>query len=326
MAAARNRSARCTQSGLSLIELMVALVIGLLLTLGVLQVYMSGRDVYRMQESISHLQESGRYTLSLLARDIREAGFIGCLAIDWAGVDDPNGTGVDFDQTTVFDGTTGADGAPDTLRIRSTQPFNAALADVVFAEATTFAVEDNVQLAAGEVFVISDCRNAELFVAENDVDDGTFIEATLPLANSYFADAMGALYRYRDVEYSVANTGRFTANNRPISALFVNRGAGAEELVEGVENLKIQFGVATDAEPRPNQANEYLAASAVTRWDRIVSVQIDLLVQGLDDGVATGPRAQSIAFRGTPVASDGRLRQVFSATVAMRNRLPMRDE
>lgn len=329
MMKATSTAASACQKGLTLVELMVALVIGLLLTLGVLQVYLSGRDVYRMQDSLSHLQESGRYTLALLTREIRESGYIGCLSIDWAGIDDPNDAGVDFDETTIIRATAGANVTlPDTLRIRSAQPFNAVLTDTVLAGDESFSVEDNVTVAAGDVLVISDCRTAELFVAENDVSNGTTITATEALANNYLADAMGAVYRYRDVTYTVADTGRQTPGGRAIRALFVDRddGTGPQELVEGVENLKLQFGVATDAEPRPNQVNAYRTADAVTDWGRVVSVRLDLLMQGLDDGVATGARAQTISFLGTPVTSDGRLRQAFSTTVAMRNRLPMREE
>ncbi len=64
--------------GVSLVELMVSLVIGLLLILVISSVYLGSRTTYRSGEAISRLQESGRFAFNFLARDIRQSGFAGC--------------------------------------------------------------------------------------------------------------------------------------------------------------------------------------------------------------------------------------------------------
>lgn len=67
-----------TFEGFSLVELMVAITIGLLI-LGVLsQVYVGSKRTYRSQESLSRLQENGRYSIDFLGRDLRMAGYMGC--------------------------------------------------------------------------------------------------------------------------------------------------------------------------------------------------------------------------------------------------------
>jgi type IV pilus assembly protein PilW len=68
------------QTGMSLIEIMIALLIGAFLLGGVLQIFLSSKQTYRMQENLSRLQENGRFALDFLARDIREAGYWGCLS------------------------------------------------------------------------------------------------------------------------------------------------------------------------------------------------------------------------------------------------------
>jgi len=68
-----NRASR----GLSLIELMVALVIGLLLLAGALTVYMQSRSTYRTNDVASRMQEVGRYALDVIGPDVRLAGFWG---------------------------------------------------------------------------------------------------------------------------------------------------------------------------------------------------------------------------------------------------------
>jgi type IV pilus assembly protein PilW len=66
------------QAGLSLIELMVALVLGLLLSAGVVTIFISAKQDYQLQDAVSQVQENGRFSLEFLANDIRMAGFSQC--------------------------------------------------------------------------------------------------------------------------------------------------------------------------------------------------------------------------------------------------------
>lgn len=62
------------QQGMTLIELMIALVLGLFVIAGVIQVFMSGRASYRVQEGLGRLQESARFADYYLGRVLRNAG------------------------------------------------------------------------------------------------------------------------------------------------------------------------------------------------------------------------------------------------------------
>lgn len=75
-------ASRCAsgQSGLSMIELLIAMALGLLLTLGVTQIYLSGNKTYRQTQGLSHAQESTRFVSAILAPDLRSAGSYGCIA------------------------------------------------------------------------------------------------------------------------------------------------------------------------------------------------------------------------------------------------------
>lgn len=68
------------QRGLSLIELMIAMVLGLLLTLGATQIFLSGNQTYRQTHGLAYAQESARFVSAILKPDIRSAGSFGCLA------------------------------------------------------------------------------------------------------------------------------------------------------------------------------------------------------------------------------------------------------
>ncbi|MCE4363292.1 PilW family protein [Xanthomonas hortorum] len=66
-------------AGISLIEMMIALVIGLVLMLGVIQVFSASRTASMLAEGSARAQENGRFALEFLQRDIRMAGHFGCV-------------------------------------------------------------------------------------------------------------------------------------------------------------------------------------------------------------------------------------------------------
>jgi type IV pilus assembly protein PilW len=71
------RRTRRRHAGLSLVELMVALLIGSLLIIGAVTVYANSRTTYSVNEAVARLQEQGRYALSIVEPDIELAGFYG---------------------------------------------------------------------------------------------------------------------------------------------------------------------------------------------------------------------------------------------------------
>lgn len=74
---ARARQRR--MAGVTLIELMVALAIGSLLLLGVVQVFSASRSAYMTAEGMGRVQENARFAIDFLQRDIRLAGHFGCV-------------------------------------------------------------------------------------------------------------------------------------------------------------------------------------------------------------------------------------------------------
>lgn len=69
---------RDIQEGFSLIEMMVAITIGLLLLAGLGTVYLGSRQTFRQQEALARMQEGARYAFEAMTLDIRQAGYTGC--------------------------------------------------------------------------------------------------------------------------------------------------------------------------------------------------------------------------------------------------------
>ena len=72
----RERPQLSRQRGLSIVELLVALVISMLLMTGVVQVFLSSKQTYASNEAASRLQENGRFALEFIAQSARHAGYV----------------------------------------------------------------------------------------------------------------------------------------------------------------------------------------------------------------------------------------------------------
>jgi len=72
---------RKIQAGLSLVELMIALLISTILLLGVLELFGSSSQTERTANAMARLQENGRLAMDLIGREARRTGFYGCDAV-----------------------------------------------------------------------------------------------------------------------------------------------------------------------------------------------------------------------------------------------------
>jgi type IV pilus assembly protein PilW len=71
---------RRSSLGLTLVELMIAMALGLTLSVGVLQVYVGNNQLAREQEARMRMQENGRFAIHYLSQELRMAGYLGCLS------------------------------------------------------------------------------------------------------------------------------------------------------------------------------------------------------------------------------------------------------
>ncbi|CEL31526.1 PilW family protein [Pseudomonas sp. A1230] len=65
--------------GFGLIELLVALALGLIVVLGVVQIFIAAKNTYVSQNSAAAMQEDARFVLSKMIQEIRMVGMFGCL-------------------------------------------------------------------------------------------------------------------------------------------------------------------------------------------------------------------------------------------------------
>lgn len=66
------------QQGLSIVELMVALLLGSILTLGLVEVFSANSQAFRFSDAVARSQEFGRIAAEMVTREARGAGYFGC--------------------------------------------------------------------------------------------------------------------------------------------------------------------------------------------------------------------------------------------------------
>lgn len=319
------------QRGLSLVELMVAITIGIILLAGVLQIYLSSKQSYRVQEATSRLQENGRFAIELLGRDIRDAGNFGCRARTVATdntvtpgpgeiiiIDHVNGGSIAAQAVT---GTERGGNVPDSIAVLTTNAsFAVSVATPTKASDITVALPNT--LAVNDVVLAADCRNGDVFRIAGVTPAGanTLVDP-LPVSLSSPYRVGTRLFTLRAVSYTIA------AGASGQNALFQSvNGAAAEELVEGVENMQILYGV--DGPDADFSAEQYLTAAGVVAAGatfKVVSVQISLLLVSAGDtgaNVVTAPQTYTfpLGAASATTAADRRLRRVFTSTFSVRNR------
>jgi type IV pilus assembly protein PilW len=362
-------STRRAQLGLTLIELMVSITIGLVVVGAVTYLYIGSRGAYRGNEALARMQDAGRFALDSITRDVRRAGALGCgslgsVAGQGAAVNVnviAAGTGLavgaggqpvpiqGFEPSayqplpaTAPSGWTAPAGAPAywggdvlQLQIASGVPVRVTAED---ATAGTITLANNtVPNGSGAYFqgnnyaVLGNCSAAAIFQVFGTPSAGasavvSYASAPVPLTAtgqfSLAADTYPTVQHYDQVTYYLGQgPGGLPALYR--YSLGTNT---AEELVENIEDLDVVYGIGTNgAITIYKKANSPMTAAD---FANVISVRVSLIAVGDQQGVA--PTFQTLLFHGTdatpltPVAqtaTDTKLRQVFNATAALRDRL-----
>lgn len=337
---------RGRQQGLTLIEMMVAMVLGLLLTFGILQVFLSTKNVYRMQADMARIQENGRFAVDILSRDIRMAGYSGCGNIDRVPVNviaENPGEYMNFDSSTVVGGQDNvAEGnayqavaGTDVLSIRGAAAAGVRLYPETVLNANVKIEGNPYGFKKGDTLMVTDCLNADVFNAVSVSNGGnnkvTIAHSQAGNTSNFLSKAYGSdaeIMFFQALTYYIRPSGRTTQGGRSVNSLWLRvQGAGLGstpqdmEVVEGVEDMQLEYGIDTSG----NRAvNQYVTANNVTDWSEVVAVRFSLLLAGYGDNTVTasGPYAQSLSYNGSAVTASGTLRDVFDNTVALRNRLP----
>ncbi len=302
------------QQGMNLVEILIAMFLGVFLIAGTIQVYFGSKQTYRMQDNLARLQENGRFAMDYISRDIRMADSWGCLKEGLAKVSNSNKTlyleyaagveGIEGVTASISDELTlvGVAGGKSTAVLSQT------------STAGNITVAANTDLKAGDIALVADCKQGDIFtvgsVAGREISQN--VGGGQDVSKNYGAKAF--IYPLKKSKYEIKKIDG-------VSALYVSiNNISPQRLVEGVENMQILYG--EDTKDKDNTANYFVPRDQVINMDKVVSIRIDLLVASIDANLATAPVPYQFNGQASITPSDNRIRRVFSSTVAIRNRLP----
>jgi type IV pilus assembly protein PilW len=349
------------QRGISLVELMIAMVVGLILMNGIFTIFLSSKHAYRTTEELGRIQENARYALQTLTKDIRMTGYMGCfgevnITDNVQSAKKPIGTGVAYfdNPITGYDaqsntGTSTSDWSPNLPSYFSSGQSIAGSDIIVIQRAVPFSTSDTGSLAtssgtiqigsnppspdtikAGDTLVISDCVDSDIFMV-NSVAESSGIVNISHNNSVNTSNSLSKLYPPNAKLMRMVMNGYYVATNTDGNrALYRTRLAGNglmvnEELLEGVETMQVTYGEDTNGDGIPNR---YLSAGDVADMDKIVTLRVGVLMYSTRE-VSAENETRSFNVAGTDVddtgtipthGGDKSLRQVYTATIKIRNR------
>jgi type IV pilus assembly protein PilW len=318
------------QLGLTLVELMVALVLGLVVIGAVVNLFLTNRQTYRATENLARMQENLRFAFELMARDVREAGATACGATNFANV--LNGTPSNWSwqgETLIAyaPGATIPSPAPDNVAAGSpvlsiakgTDPANEIRVIKHAQSSDSLTLSSTANLQPGDILFVCKTPYAAIFQAtdvdannrtvshakSDDVTSGNCLDYFPPASTAICKIALGSPDEY--ISFTDGTLVKFQlirwyvgTNDRGGTSLY--RKVSDEkrvEMVPDIDQLTLSF-LYTDI-----NGSRYLPLDSVPDWTKVQAVRIMVRSVSTDK-----------------VGTDGQpLRREYPFTIALRNRL-----
>ena len=362
---------RRTQGGFSLIEMLLAMTLGLIVVTGIVQLFIGNSQSSSVISGQARLQENARFAFEFISGAARRAGYFGCIRDPQTRVWGLVGNPVQLPEYNIdepvggFDAQGGNVWVPSAINLPGGTPGNtnqggtidgAAIEDgtdiVVFRylrqptqrlvntlqpneDAVITAPNNDPGFEADDIVMVADCEQAAVYRVTNMTTGGD--QATLEnLANTggtsaFFQNSalvtppagpqvpftkslLGRSYGPDAVIGELESTFFFIAESaRPNNAgdmplaLWQKVGPDAPvELIQGVEDMQILYGIDTTLADGIANPNRYVPASGIPDARQVVAIRVSLTVNSID----------------RVTENNQTLQRTFSKTILIRNANP----
>lgn len=293
------------QQGFTLLELLIALAIGILLLASVLMVIVNATRSGRVSDAETAMNEEGMVTLGLLQQQIRLAGYS-------QTVNDAAAISKNFVGTSIRgcdNGFTDAGAAFNSLTCNATagSADNAAIAiryeaDVLNTPPTAGGLPTNCALRG---------------ITANTPSAVTGATTTYALAdNRYYVRSSGTDSGRPELSC------RGATSNTTIAAV--------DALIENIEQLRFTYGIVASTDPEDQQIVTYISSedldtnysgeSMQDRWSRVRSVKICVLMRSAESARDGTNQSYRDCSGNLQQAGDGYLRRAYITTAQLRNK------
>ena len=273
----RLRSAQAC-SGFSLVELMIAMVLGLIIIGGSISIFASNARSSNLNQTLSTLQSNARFALDMIGLEVRAAGYLGCAASDdteltLSTISAPTTNIRESALTGAVVGSAGwnpslpKDFSPPSsigqpvvgtqaLSVQYARFPGTALASSMTGQSSPLVVGSalDTSVSDGDLMVVSNCIRADLFEVKN-ITGPASSRAVQPEESLGYAYNVPADYPqntrvmpFVSNIYYIGSTQRQTESGDSVLSLYrqsypYTTSNPPIELIEGVDQMILEFGV-----------------------------------------------------------------------------------
>lgn len=337
------------QKGLTLVELMVAITIGLLIVTGLTYIFVNASRAQRELQKSAQQLDSGTYALQVLIDDLHHAGYYGDLyqlPAAPASVPNPCLTVVaDIYNALAFpvQGYNSAASSPLTC-LSNAASFQAGTDVLVIRRAQTEALGATEIPVAGDFYIQAAGKTAEIQVGAS-ADGGYVYGATkadgtatvLTKKNGTAAEIRKFnVHIYFVSRCSQADCSVYSDGIPTLKRLELYAGATFRivPIAEGIEDFQVDYGVDTDTTPvngMSNQAGDgapdtYVSSPTLAQWSNVTAVRLHVLARTFEATTGyTDPKTYSFGTEGTKTPGGSFKRNLFQAVARVTNQSMRRE-
>ena len=287
------------QSGFSLVELMVGMVLGLMLIAGAVSIYLASKRSYVEVEQVAALTESARFAEQIVGESLRHIGFLGELpankidvapalaAASIAGDCDSPANAYSLSRL-VYAAT--VDNANDALGCITDGMMNTDVLVIkrVVAKPLTAGprVSDPNDPPGGEINTPHELDGGRTYVMTNNVTGLLFDGSTPPSITIGGRVPGGSAWEYQYEVFYIHDPDPLSTEDTPLLSrrvLVYDPGTLSmkferEDLAEGVENMQLLFGYDSSGDGEVDSYGEPPPVGPGT-WGDVVSIEVFLLIR-----------------------------------------------
>jgi type IV pilus assembly protein PilW len=312
------------QTGFTLVELMIAMSLGLILTGALVAMLGQARKSFQQDERFASMQDEARYAMKEITNDVSMAGYIGRIFMPQL---------VDLNPALVI-GDDCADAGGNTFAFRMIDPvtgFDTSLMSAdniaVAAAAADFSCLDSSELLAGtDIVAVKRLAGSvtavpvegDVVVRYNDQDGGElFIEPSVVAVVAPFEDRIytPAIYFIRNYTDVVGDDIPSLCRKILVGGTPVNM--ETECIARGVEDLQLEYGVDDNED---GSVDFYMTAPTQAQLENTISARIYLLARTAEMDISyQDNKTYSLSNADDYTPGDSFRRRVFSTTVGIHN-------
>lgn len=316
--------------GFSLVELMVAMVIGLVIISGAFSLHSGSRKTQLKNEEQMDMVADAKFAIDMISYDLRHAGMWGatnksglirCRSSDTACVASSVGEAIPTNVVGDCEAGWYYDLPESIFATDSANPHAACIPDTEGYVAGTDVLE--IRYADANAIDSLKLRNGQAYIRSNFTNGRVFLGAKAPTLDSYDTSPLTKNHELRAYAYYVSNHTDSVGDGIPSLrrvALVNGPTLQNQTLISGVTDLQVQFGEDVDGD-EDSTIDRYVNPADVSDWTKVYSAKIWLLMRtdNIQHGITT-TKSFTMAGATADYGADGYRYFMVTSVVNLRNR------